>query len=386
MRKIVITSVLFSLLLSSSFLHAADLDPNPVYTAVPSLSITPEARAGGMGDVGVATLADVNSQYWNPAKYLFTESDAGLSLSFTPWMRNLVSDIDLAYVAGYKRFGDNQAISASLRYFSLGKVTLTTIDGTNYNDVQPNEFSFDVAYSRLLSKKWSAAVALRFIYSDLSGGMVEDLFPGISVAADIAAFYNTPITFASGDGNFGFGLNVSNIGAKISYDNNESNLFIPTNMRLGASFLYPIDNYQTISISADVNKLLVPTPPKQITGMTDDEYNALVEKYEKSSVISAIFNSFTDAPGGFQEELQEIMWSVGVEYVYNKQFFVRGGYFNEHQNKGNRKYFTAGVGFKMNVFTIDAGYVISLSPTNPLDKTLRFSLSFDLEGLKNLKK
>jgi len=172
MRKIVSASVLFTLLLLSSFLHAADLDPNPVYTAVPSLSITPEARAGGMGDVGVATSADVNSQYWNPAKYLFTESDAGLSLSFTPWMRNLVSDIDLAYVAGYKRFGDNQAVSASLRYFSLGKVTLTTIDGTNYNDVQPNEFSFDVAYSRLLSKKWSAAVAVRFIYSDLWVGMV----------------------------------------------------------------------------------------------------------------------------------------------------------------------------------------------------------------------
>jgi hypothetical protein len=356
-------------------IFAQDLN-NPIVTAVPSLSIAPDARAGAMGDVGAATSPDVNSQFWNPAKYVFMESDAGLSLSYTPWLRKLVTDIDLAYLAGYWKFNQRQALSMSLRYFSLGDITLMNELGFPENTAHPNELAVDAAYSRMFSEKFSGAVALRFIYSDLGNGIQNsEIYPGMTVAADVSAYYKTPITVENVDCNLALGLNVSNIGGKVSYDDFVSSNFIPTNMRLGASFDYPIDTYNKLSVSADLNKLLVPTQ----NNMTAAEYNNL-------SPITGIFKSFSDAPGGFKEEMQEIMWSVGAEYAYNKQFFVRGGYYNESQYKGNRKYFTAGAGFKLNVFQLDAGYVISTSQSNPLDQTLRFSLSFDLFGLKNLLK
>jgi len=352
---------------------------NPIVTAVPSLSIAPDARAGGMGDVGAATSPDVNSQYWNPAKYVFMESEAGLSLSYTPWLRKLVTDIDLAYLTGYWKFNQREALSASLRYFSLGDITLMDQLGEPQGSAHPNEIAVDVAYSRMLSENFSAAATLRFIYSDLNNGMNltggTEMYPGKSVAADVAAYYKTPIALQSVDGTLAFGLNISNIGAKMSYDQYETSNFIPTNMRLGGSFDYPIDNYNRVSVSADLNKLLVPT-----------QNNLTAKEYSDLTPISGIFRSFTDAPGGFSEELREISWSIGAEYAYNNQFFVRGGYYNEDQYKGNRKYFTAGAGFKLNVFTLDAGYVISTSQSNPLDQTLRFSLSFDLFGLKNLVK
>ncbi len=352
---------------------------NPIITAVPSLSIAPDARAGGMGDIGAATTPDVNSQYWNAAKYVFMESEAGLSLSYTPWLRKLVSDIDLAYLSGYWKFDDRQALSASLRYFSLGNIDLMDIQGGFLASAHPNELAVDAAYSRKLSDNLSAAATLRFIYSDLNNGINlsggTEMYPGASVAADIAAYYKTPITLDNVESTLALGLNISNIGSKISYDNFETSNFIPTNLRLGGSFDYPIDNYNKISVSADLNKLLVPTQ----NNMTSAEYSAI-------SPLSGIFRSFSDAPGGFSEELSEIMWSLGAEYAYNNQFFVRGGYYNESQYKGNRKYFTAGAGFKLNVFTLDAAYVISTSKSNPLDQTLRFSLSFDLFGLKNLVK
>lgn len=352
---------------------------NPIVTAVPSLSIAPDARAGGMGDVGVATTPDVNSQYWNPAKYVFMESDAGVSVSYTPWLRKLVTDIDLAYLSGYWKFDQRQALSASLRYFSLGDITLMDQLGIPAGSAHPNEVAVDVAYSRLLSDKFSASATLRFIYSDLNNGINlsggTEMYPGVSVAADVAAYYKTPIALPSADGKLSLGLNISNIGSKISYDHSETSNFIPTNMRLGGSFDYPIDPYNKISISADLNKLLVPTQ----NDMTTKEYSDL-------SPLTGIFKSFADAPGGFKEELREIMWSLGAEYAYNNQFFVRGGYFNESQYKGNRKYFTAGAGFKLNVFQLDAAYVISTAQSNPLDQTLRFSLSFDLFGLKNMVK
>jgi hypothetical protein len=354
---------------------------NPIVTAVPSLSIAPDARAGGMGDIGAATTPDVNSQYWNPAKYVFMESEAGLSVSYTPWLRKLVTDIDLAYLAGYWKFDQRQALSASLRYFSLGDITLMDQLGYPQGSAHPNELAVDLAYSRMLSDKLSAAIALRFIYSDLNNGVNlsggSEMYPGSSVAADISAYYKTPITMQSVDGTLAFGINISNIGSKISYDQNETSNFIPTNLRIGSSFDYPLDNFNKISISADINKLLVPTPKLNPTSADNAAYN-------KMSPIAGIFSSFTDAPGGFKEELQEVMWSIGAEYAYNNQFFVRGGYFNENQYKGNRKYFTAGAGFKLNVFQLDAGYVISTSQSNPLDQTLRFSLTFDLFGLKNL--
>lgn len=347
---------------------------NPISTAVPSLSIAPDARAGGMGDVGAATAPDINSQYWNPSKYVFMESDAGVSVSYTPWLRKLVDAIDLGYLAGYYKLDQNQAISASLRYFSLGDITLFDENAMPQGASHPNEFSVDAAYSRKFSDKFSGAVALRFIYSDLGNGTANnEIYPGMTVAADVSAFYKTPISLQTVDGNLALGLNISNIGGKVSYDSYSTSNFIPTNMRLGGSFEYPLDNYNKLSVSADVNKLLVPTQ----NNMTEQEYTNL-------SPITGIFKSFSDAPGGFKEEMQEIMWSVGAEYAYNNQFFVRGGYYNESQYKGNRKYFTAGAGFKLNVFTIDAGYVISTSQSNPLDQTLRISLSFDLLGMKNL--
>lgn len=350
---------------------------NPIVTAVPSLSIAPDARAGGMGDVGVATTPDVNSQFWNPAKYVFMESDAGISMSYTPWLRKLVSDINLAYVAGYWKPDKESAVSASFRYFSLGDITLMDQLGYPQGSAHPNELAFDVAYSRLLSDHFSASVALRYIHSDLNNGVnlagQTEMYAGSAVAGDIAGYYKTPVALEGVDGTLNVGLNISNIGSKISYDKNATSSFIPTNMRLGTSFDYPLDNYNKFSVSLDFNKLLVPTQ----NSMTAKEYSDL-------SPLSGIFKSFSDAPGGLKEELQEVMWSLGAEYAYNNQFFVRGGYFNESQYKGNRKYFTAGAGFKLNVFQLDAAYVISTSSSNPLDQTLRFSLSFDLYGLKNL--
>jgi hypothetical protein len=342
---------------------------NPLITGVPSLSIAPDARAGGMGDVGVATTPDVNSQYWNPAKYAFLESGAGVSLSYTPWLRKLVSDINLAYLSGYYKIGEMQAISASLRYFSLGNVSLTDNLGNSAGDYKPAEFSIDIAYSRKLTETWSAAVALRYIHSDLGGGHVDNMWAGNAFAADVAAYYRTPISMANGDGNFAFGVNISNIGSKISYDKGNTRNFIPTNLRLGLSYEYPIDNYNSISINGDVNKLLIPA---RDTLQTDEEYSAI-------SPISGIFKSFGDK--NFVKRLQ---FSVGAEYAYNKQFFVRGGYFYESQLNGNRKYFTVGAGFKMNVFRLDAAYVVATSQTNPLDQTLRFTLAFDLDGIKGL--
>jgi len=370
-------SILFLIaLLTLSFgIMAAEPESNPISTVVPSLTIAPDARAGGMGDIGAATSPDVNSQYWNPAKYVFMESEAGLSLSYTPWLRSLVPDIDLAYLSGYYKFTERQALSASLRYFSLGDIKLMDQFGYDQGTSHPLEMAVDVAYSQMLSENFSASVAMRFIYSDLNNGYNgaggSDMYPGMSVAADVAGYYRKPIPFLTGDGFLSFGLNISNLGSKMSYDKNITNNFIPTNMRLGGSFDYPIDDYQRISFSADINKLLVPTP----NDSTD---------FNKVSMLSGVFKSFSDAP--MEEELREIMWSVGAEYAYNKQFFVRAGYFNENQYKGNRKYFTVGAGFKLNVFQLDAGYVISTSQTNPLDQTLRFSLSFDLFGLKNLVK
>lgn len=368
-------SLLALTILLSISMSTMAIEPNPISTVVPSLSIAPDARAGGMGDIGAATTPDVNSQYWNPAKYVFMESEAGVSISYTPWLSSLVSDIDLAFITGYYKFNDRQALSASFRYFSLGDIKLMDQFGYDQGTSHPLELAVDLGYSQMLSENFSASAALRFIYSDLNNGMNlsggSEMYPGMSVAADVAAYYRKPISMSTGDGILAFGLNISNLGSKVSYDKNVTNNFIPTNLRLGGSFDYPIDNFQTISFSADVNKLLVPTP------------NATTD-FNKVSMLSGVLMSFGDAPA--EEELREIMWSAGVEYAYNKQFFVRAGYFNENEFKGNRKYFTAGAGFKLNVFQLDAGYVIATSQSNPLDKTLRFSLSFDVFGLKNLVK
>ena len=361
---------------------------NPVNTSVTSQMIAPDARAAGMGDVGVATDPDVNSQYWNPAKYPFCISRAGVSLNYTPWLRQLVSDMDLAYLSGYYRIGDYSAVSASLRYFSLGEV-MTNYDSTtgesNGMTINPYEMSFDVAYSLMLSEKFSLAAAVRWIYSDLTYDYTDDTSPGSAFAADIACYYNDYINIGARECQLGIGLNISNIGSKITFGGSEDSEFIPTNMRLGFALMVPIDEFNRFTIAADANKLLVPTYPKLEDGESSEAYDQRVQKeYYDVSSISGIFKSFGDAPGGFKEELQEINWSVGAEYVYNDKFTLRAGYHYESENKGNRKYFTVGAGFRMSAFSLDCGYVIATAKSNPLDQTLRFTLGFDMDGIKDL--
>ncbi len=375
---------------------------NPIYHGANSLAIAPDARAGGMGDIGAASDPDVNSQYWNPAKYPFCISRAGVSLNYTPWLRQLTHDIDLANITGYYRLGDYDALSSSLRYFSLGEV-YESLD-EDAQSFRPYEMAIDLAYSRMLSETFSAGVALRFIYSDLAykGEGSDALKPASAFAADIALYHNGYINLGGHESQLGWGLNVSNIGSKLSYDSGNTSEFIPTNLRLGTSLLVPFDEYNTLSISADANKLLVPTRPtmdQYVKHMVSTEggeskdyekdyggYRTWLEGegYFNVSPISGIFKSFHDAPNGFKEEMQEIQWSVGLEYSYNNQFFLRGGYHYEHPNKGNRTYYTVGAGFKMNVFSLDAGYVISTAQSNPLDQTLRFSLAFDMDGINDL--
>lgn len=355
---------------------------NPVTTSVTSQSIAPDARSAGMGDVGAATDPDVVSQYWNPAKYPFNISRAGVAINYTPWLRQLVSDIDLAYVAGYYRIGDYSAVSASLRYFSLGEVQMSNDENLTIN---PYEMSFDVAYSLMLSENFSLGAAVRWIYSDLTYDFTSDTAPGSVFAADLSCYYQNYLNIGQRECQLGLGLNISNIGSKISFGGDNNSEFIPTNMRLGASLMVPIDEYNRFTIAADANKLLVPTYPKQNEGESTEAYQERVQKdYYDVSSISGIFKSFGDAPGGFKEELQEVQWSVGAEYIYHDKFALRAGYHHESENKGNRKYFTVGAGFKMSVFSLDAGYVIATAKSNPLDQTLRFSLSFDMDGIKDL--
>ena len=399
MKKILFTAILSAFCVS---MKAQDIKNqlNPIYHGVTSLAIAPDARSAGLGDVGAATDPDVNSQYWNPAKYPFCISRAGVSLNYTPWLRQLTSDIDLANITGYYRLGDYDALSASLRYFSLGEV-LTSMDADAMT-IKPYEMSVDLAYSRMLSETFSAGVALRYIYSDLGFSQDDETTPGSAFAADIALYHNGYINLGGHESQLGWGLNISTIGSKISYDDGNTSEFIPTNLRFGLSLLYPIDEYNTITIAVDANILLVPTRPtmeQYVNHMIETEGGVAAdyennfsdyrtwlegEGYYNVSPISGIFKSFNDAPNGFKEELQEIQWSAGLEYAYNNQFFLRAGYHYEHPNKGNRSYFTVGAGFKMNVFSLDAGYVISTAQSNPLDQTLRFSLAFDMDGIGDL--
>ncbi len=369
---------------------------NPLLSAVPSLSIAPDARGGGFADVGAATSADINSQYWNPAKYAQMESRGGFAVSYTPWLRKIVSDIDLGYLAGYYKLDERQALSASFRYFSLGEINLTGEpvygETLNIGTAQPYELAVDLGYSRNLSERWSAAVALRFIYADLTIDEYSDYSAGAAMGADVAAYYVAPINVGiQKEAKASFGVNISNIGTKISYDGGNRQQFIPTNLRVGGAFEYPFDEYNTLTVAVDLNKLLVPTPPKMRNGNdeTEEEIAANEQAWEDHwniSSIGGIFKSFGDAPGGFREELKEIMWSAGLEYAYDKQFLVRGGYFHESESKGNRKYFALGVGFNLSIFQLNAAYLIATTSANPLDQTLRFSLGFDLAGLKTVVK
>jgi len=359
---------------------------NPLTVGVPSLTIAPDARGGAMGDVGAATEPDIYSQYWNPAKYAFAFSKAGIGLTYTPWLKRLVNDIDLVYLSGYYKLGDTDrsALSASFRYFSLGQITMTDWGGATIQAVNPYEMAVDVGYSLKASESFALGACLRYIYSDLGTG-IEDLYPGSAWAMDIAGYYHKYIMLGNSESLLGLGLSASNIGSKISYDQGNTSNFLPTKLKLGASLLYPMDDYNKIAFNLDVNKYMVPTPP-MTEGMTAEEKQAALKKYFDTSPISGIFKSFTEAPGGAKEKFRELMWSAGAEYSYQDQFFVRGGYFYEHPTKGNRQYFSVGAGFKLTSFQLDVAYLISTVPSNPLDQTLRFSLSFDMDGLRNMMK
>ena len=379
--KICIAVVLAAVALGAHAQEKTDIF-NPEHNSVTSQTIAPDARAAGMGDVGAATDPDVNSQYWNPAKYPFCISRAGVALNYTPWLRQLVNDMDLAYLAGYYRIGDHSAVSASLRYFSLGEVMMNGDYGMTIN---PYEMSIDVAYSLMLSEKFSLAAAVRWIYSDITYDYTEDTKAASAFGADIACYYQDYIMIGQRECQLGLGLNISNIGSKITFGGDDNSEFIPTNMRLGASLMVPIDEYNRFTIAADANKLLIPTYPLQEDGESTEDYQQRVQRdYYDISSISGIFKSFGDAPGGFKEELQEIRWSVGAEYVYNDKFSLRAGYHHESENKGNRKYFTFGAGFRMSAFSLDCGYVWATAKSNPLDQTLRFTLAFDMDGIKEL--
>lgn len=368
---------------------------NPIQTGVTSLGIAPDARGASMGDLGAATEPDAYSQYWNPSKYAFAYSSAAASLSYTPWLRKLVNDIFLANLSGYWKIGDgdNQAISGSLRYFSLGEISMTDQERNALNSVNPYEMAFDLGYSRKLSESFSMGVALRYIYSDLAFGdsySAEQQKGASAFAADISGYLTTYPIIGRNECQWSWGFNISNIGSKVSYNNGNDPAFLPTNLRLGTTFTFPLAQYNNLALSVDMNKLLVPVRPREID-FTDDEgnfdsegYEAKLEDWRNTSSISGIFKSFSDAPGGFKEELQEINFSVGAEYSYNHQFFVRTGYYYENANKGNRQYFAFGAGFSLNVIQLDASYMIATAQNSPLDQTLRFSLTFDMDGLKYL--
>ncbi|MDP3432566.1 MAG: type IX secretion system outer membrane channel protein PorV [Bacteroidota bacterium] len=369
MKKLnVLLTVVLLLVLFVQYADAQD-KINAITTGVPFLTIGPDAIAGGKGDVGAASAPDLFSQHWNPAKYAFIEEDMGIGISYTPWLRRLVTDIGLSSLAFYKRLDDVQTISASLNYFSLGEIFLTYDDGSSMGQSSPNEFSVDVAYTRLLSENFSGSVALRIINSDFAL-MSEGWYPGFAYASDVAFYYQKEIRANRKNSLLSAGINISNIGSKITYNKGNTKDFIPTNLRLGVGYKTEIDKYNVFAIYVDANKLLVKTPN------ADEAY----EEYSGTSVIAGMFQSFSDAPGGMKEELQEVSLSAGAEYVYNKQFTIRAGYNHEDAYKGNRKYATVGAGLKMNVFALDFSYLISMAQNNPLDNTLRFTLSFDFEA------
>jgi hypothetical protein len=363
-----------------------------ITTAVPFLLIAPDARAGALGDIGVATSPDANSMHWNPAKYAFIDSKMGFSVSFTPWLRNLgINDMYLAYLSGYYKINDLQAVAASLRFFTLGEIMFTNIEGGLEGIYKPTEWAFDATYSRKFSKNWSGAVAGRFIYSNLTQGQNvggAETSAGISVAADVSVFYTKELDLGSLDGNISWGLNINNIGTKISYSETTIKKdFIPTNFRTGAAFLVNIDDFNSLTFSLDINKLLVPTPPVYARDedgnfLVGADGNYIVEKGQNPdvSVVQGMIQSWYDAPNGFEEEMREFYFGIGTEYWYNKRFAIRAGFFWEDKYKGNRKFFTLGAGLKYNVFGLDFAYLIPTEQQNPLANTLRFSLLFDFEA------
>lgn len=355
--------------------------PNVITTAVPFLTISPDARSGGMADVGAAISPDANSIYWNAAKLAFSEKDMGFAISYTPWLRKLgINDMSLSYLAGYKKISKQEAIGVSMNYFNMGSITFTDQVGNAYQDFRPKEFSIGVTYSRKLSKKLSIAPTIKYIYSNLSGNLT---IPGSSTvtkpangaAVDLGVFYTTDARISGMESKISFGAVISNFGSKITYTTSSNRDFIPTNLKIGGAYQIKVDQYSKFVIAADANKLLVPTPP-----VRDSDGNIVKGKDPNRSMFSGVFGSFTDAPFGFREEMREIILCAAVEYWYNDLFAVRGGYFGENKYKGNRKYFTLGVGLRYEMFGIDFAYLIPMAQNNPLAETLRFTLHFDFKS------
>lgn len=374
-----LAAILLSIIAVSS-MNVKAQEINTITTGVPFLMISPDARGGAMGDIGAATAPTTNSMYWNPAKYAFTEQDMGLSISYSPWLRSLVDDIGLSNVSFYKHLNDEEVVAATLRYFSLGSIVFTDQNGDDQGTYEPNEFAVDGAYSRKLSDNFSMAVAGRFIYSNLTLGQSvsgQETNAGTSIAADIAMYYQKDVQLGPNDGLWSWGVNISNIGAKISYTDVAEKDFIPTNLRLGTALKMELDRYNDITFAMDLNKLLVPTPPEY-----DEETGEIINGYDDDvSVITGIFQSFYDAPDGFNEELREISLSLGAEYWYDNTLALRAGYFYEDETKGDRQYVTVGAGLKYNVFALDFSYLIPTGVQSPLDNTLRFTLYFDFESI-----
>lgn len=381
---------------TSHVFQYSNRDLNTITTAVPFLMIAPDARAGGLGDAGVASSPDANSLHWNPAKYAFMKKDMGFSVSYSPWLRALVNDINLAYLSGYKKFGNDQAIAASLLFFSLGDITFTDQVGNTIGQFRPSEYAVDVCYSRKLSENFSGGISLRYIHSNLTGGYFvggAESHPGNSVASDVSVYYQKEIDLGQTPATFALGANISNIGAKISYTETTERDFIPINLRFGPTLTMDIDDYNQIAIMLDISKLLVPSPPVYETDSNglpvvdpNGDYVILAGKDPNVGVVSGMFQSFGDAPGGFKEEMREFTVSTGVEYWYDKQFAIRAGFFYEDKTKGNRKFFTLGAGLKYNVFGLDFAYLIPVEQRNPLENTLRFTLLFDFDAFKDQNK
>ena len=391
MKKIFLTAVAVATLTTAAW---AEESPNVIITAMPSLTIAPDARSAGMGDAGVATAPDMYSQHFNAAKYAFLQERGGITASYTPWLRSLVGDIDLAYLTGFYRFDDLQAISAGFTYFSMGKVSLLDNKGDIFQEAHPNEWALDFAYSRRLHEYVSMAATLRFMYSDLNNGVNSsvsnsstELYPAWTMAADISLYYRQPIELPMGTSYFTLGTNFSNFGGKVTYDKGVNNNFIPANWRLGVGYELPFDNYNSLSATVEFNKMLVPAQRSKFA--TDDNGNLLTgdpyhQWFSQLSSPNGWWQSFADAPGGFKEEFNELQWGAGLEYSYDHKFFGRVGYSYENRFKGNRNYFTLGAGFKLSIVTLDISYCIATGNTNPLNNTMRFTLGFDLYGIKDL--
>lgn len=406
MNKKILLTLLAVALCGNGFAQATR-EANPVITAMPSLSIAPDARSAGMADVGVATEADFNSQYWNPAKYAYMYSKGGLTANYTPWLRKLVGDIDLAYLAGFYNFGELAGgIGASFTYFSMGDVVLMDLNGSKIQDVRPNEWALDLSYFRKLHEYVSMSVAVRFLYSDLNNGVNKagtEMHPAMTAAADVAVYYRQPFDLSMGTSNLAVGFTLKNLGGKMSYADDGSSNFIPTSMNLGVSYELPFDKYNSLTFNLEANKMLVPTRRSRFTTKetadNKDLWNADGTPIDKTNdatwqmdqtVYAGLnpakgwFQSLADAPRGFSEEFEEIRWGVGLEYSYNKQFFARAGYSYENFYKGNRNVLTFGAGFHLSIVTLDVSYCVGLATTNPLDQTMRFTLGFDLAGIKDL--